>query len=209
MDKIIVKWLGHSCFKLSFGDYTVVLDPYRDGSVEGLENVREEANRVYCSHGHSDHNARDLIKITPAEGGPKVTRVPTFHDDKNGRERGKNLITVFEWEGFRLAHFGDLGHTLSREQKERISRLDLAMIPVGGFFTIDAPTAKKVADDLGVKTVIPMHYRRENFGFGVLGTVEKFTDLYDKLTYRNRSEIVLDSNTPEGVLVLTPALAKK
>ena len=51
-------WNGHSCFTLEAAGGTVVVDPYLDGSVPGLEPLRLKADAVYCSHGHRDHGAR-------------------------------------------------------------------------------------------------------------------------------------------------------
>ena len=209
MGKITLKWLGHASYKLTFDDWSAVLDPYRDGSVEGLGNLREKANMVLCSHGHHDHNAEELVEVTEKEGAPAIIRVDSFHDNEGGEKRGPNAITVFEYDGIRIGHFGDLGHKLTDRQLEEIGKLDLAMLPVGGFFTIDAATAKEVARQLGAKTIVPMHYRMENFGFEVLSTLDAFTSLFDDVTYANASEIVVDENTPRGVLVLTPALAGK
>ena len=48
-------WLGHSCFKIESREAVIIVDPYKDGSVPGLGNVRENADIVLCSHGHDDH----------------------------------------------------------------------------------------------------------------------------------------------------------
>ena len=64
---------------------------------------------------------------------------------------------------------------LDAEQKRRLQGLDVLMIPVGGFFTIDADEAAAIAKELAPKCIIPMHYRGENFGYDVLGKVDLFT----------------------------------
>ena len=149
MNKITVQWIGHACFKLTFGDWTCVIDPYENGSVPGLGNVEASAIEVFCSHGHHDHNAAHLVKqIKMAAPAPQITTVETFHDDAEGEKRGKNTIHVFEYGGLTLAHFGDLGHVLTEEQTEEIGPVDIALLPVGGFYTIDPQQAREVAEQV-------------------------------------------------------------
>ena len=43
--------------------YRVIADPYEDGSVPCMLPVNEEADIVFCSREHFDHNARDLVTL--------------------------------------------------------------------------------------------------------------------------------------------------
>lgn len=122
MQKITVQWLGHSCFKLTFGDYTAVIDPYEDGSVPGLKPLQVSGIDVFASHNHHDHNAKSVVKqIKMFAPRPQIELVPTFHDEVNGAKRGENTVHVFEHESLRIAHFGDLGHLLTPEQIEKMA----------------------------------------------------------------------------------------
>ena len=49
-EQLTLTWIGHSCFKLDCGDYTIVFDPYEDGYVPGCPPVRESADLVGCRH---------------------------------------------------------------------------------------------------------------------------------------------------------------
>ena len=49
-----ITWLGHSCFRLESAGYGLVIDPYR--VVAGYPPLRVEANAVYISHHHFDHD---------------------------------------------------------------------------------------------------------------------------------------------------------
>ncbi len=203
-----INYIGHACFKLTFGDWSCVVDPYENGSVPGLGDVQAAALAVYCSHGHHDHNAAHLVKqmrmIAPA---PQVKTVKTFHDDAEGAKRGENLVHIFEGEGVKIAHFGDLGHPLSEEQIKEIGEIDVALIPVGGFYTVDSATAKQVAERVNAKAIIPMHYRTEKFGFDVISHIDDFTKLFNNVTAVDTAEIEITADT-KGVIVLTPAAAK-
>lgn len=224
MKKVTIQWLGHSCFKLTWDDWSAVLDPYQDGSVPGLDNLQVSAIDVFCSHGHYDHGAAEVVKqIKMAAPAPKITRVNSFHDNENGAKRGENIIRVFDFDGFKVAHFGDLGHILNGEQISRIGDVDVALLPVGGFYTIDAPTAKKVAQQVKAKVIIPMHYRTDKFGFDVISTLDEFTKLYDDVVYTDSDTVVYvskdaaeagqgtdggDKDALAKVLVLVPAMVK-
>ncbi len=172
-----ITWLGHSCFMLEADGFRVLLDPYNE--VPGLPAAEAEADAVYCSHGHFDHAYTEKVRLTSGKTNPfAVTEVQTFHDDQGGALRGNNVIRKFTAGGVSVAHFGDLGHPLSPAQLEALGSCDAVLIPVGGFYTIDAPTAKAVAEAAGAPVVIPMHYRNGPVGFDVLGTLEDFTSLY-------------------------------
>lgn len=172
-----ITWLGHSCFILEAEGFRALLDPYSE--VPGLPDVETEADAVYCSHDHFDHAYTEKVRLTSGKTNPfSVTEVRTFHDDKGGALRGTNVIRKFTAGGVSVAHFGDLGHPLSPEQLHELGPCDAILIPVGGFYTIDAATAKAVADAVGAPVIVPMHYRNGPVGFDVLSTLEDFTGLY-------------------------------
>ena len=94
-----------------------------------------------------------------------------------GAKRGPNTIHILTAEGVRVAHLGDLGHEPDEAQYAAIGRPDVLLIPVGGFYTIDALAAKRVADRIGAGITVPMHYRGEGFGYDVIGTLDEYTRL--------------------------------
>jgi L-ascorbate metabolism protein UlaG (beta-lactamase superfamily) len=85
--------------------------------------------------------------------------IPSFHDDTQGSQRGKNIIFAFELDGIRLCHLGDLGHMLNQAQLDSIGKVDILFIPVGGAFTIDGDQANSVVAKLKPRLVIPMHFK--------------------------------------------------
>lgn len=199
-----ITWLGHACFKVEFGEYAVVIDPYQDDYVPGFGAVRETAQLVLCSHDHADHNFAEAVKIEPRESSPlQVTKIEVFHDDREGSLRGKSTIHILDDGVLRVAHLGDIGCELTAEQKKELSGLDAVMIPVGGFYTIDAAQAKKLVDEILPKVVIPMHYRGENFGYDVLGTVDQFTDLCELVVNYPGAALEVSKETQPHVAVLT------
>ena len=205
-----ITWLGHSCFRVESRGYTAVLDPYADGSVEGLLPVRETADLVLCSHEHGDHNARDLVTLR--EGKAPVFRVETistYHDDQKGAKRGPNTIHILDDGVFRAAHAGDLGCALSGEELEKLKGLDVLMVPVGGYYTIDAAQARALVNAVKPRIVIPMHYRGEGFGFDVLAELEDFTQLCGDVVHYGGSVLELTKDLPAQTAVLKPLLARR
>lgn len=183
-------WYGHSCFKLETDLGSVVFDPYGPGSVPGLELPELEADLCLCSHGHGDHNYAAAVKLSGREPGFKVTGFPCFHDDKQGSLRGNNLMHLVEAEDRRLLHMGDLGHMPEPELLKELGHIDLLLIPVGGYYTIDSAMAAAIVRAMEPGIVVPMHYRGKGFGFQVISYVEDFTERMDRVRF-------LDTNVLE------------
>ena len=164
---MIIIWYGQACFRIQSGKVSVVIDPF-DKSV-GLTPPRGEAHMVLVTHNHQDHNNSKAIGGDPfvidgpgeyEKSGVKVTGIHSFHDDKQGLERGANTIYVVTMEGMHIAHLGDIGQDeLSDEQKETLGEVDILMVPVGGVYTIDGGQAASIVNSIAPKIVIPMHYK--------------------------------------------------
>ena len=199
-----ITWLGHSCFKAESGGYTVILDPYEDGSVPGCAPVRETADEVLCSHEHFDHNFRDGVTLKESGSAPiKVHTISTYHDDKKGTLRGSNKIHILDDGQVKVAQMGDLGCELEPEQTEQLKGLDAVLIPVGGYYTIDAAQAKKLIDQIRPKVTVPMHYQGQGFGFDVLKTVEDYTKQCGDVRHYPANVIEIEKDTESQTAVLT------
>lgn len=191
MNSISVKFIGHACFVLSFGDYRVVMDPYSDGSVPGLKPVRLEADMVICSHGHGDHNASDNIIVSGRKNEDlKVEEFVIPHDEKNGALRGMNSITRFIWKGYSLVHMGDVGVIPDAKIISELFHSDLVIFPVGGYYTLPPADAKSMIDRIQPGYAIPMHYRNSKSGYPVLSSLEDYPD-YENIILSDSSEFIL------------------
>ncbi len=188
-----IKYFGHSSFKISGktstgADITIVTDPFNEKDV-GIPYSTQEADIVTISHQHKDHNALDKIKGTPGDDyfvadtpgeyeikGLRILGLKSFHDNKEGAERGKNTIFIFDFADGRIAHLGDLGHELSSDQQEQIENIDVLLTPVGGIYTIGPKSAKNVIEDIEPLVVIPMHYKTDKHieSFKELATLDDF-----------------------------------
>ena len=196
-------WNGHSCFTLETAEGSVVFDPYRDGSVPGLSPIRLTADLVLCSHDHRDHGARELVGLTGRTPSFSVETISTFHDPEGGALRGPDTIHIVAAEGMRLAHLGDLGCIPTPEQLDRLWGLDVLLIPVGGYYTIDASQAQELVEDLKPRIVVPMHYRSDTFGYEVIARLEDFLALRSDVVRYPGSALELTPHTPTQTAVLT------
>jgi L-ascorbate metabolism protein UlaG (beta-lactamase superfamily) len=81
---------------------------------------------------------------------------------------------IFEAEGLRVVHLGDLGHPLSDAQIRAIGAVDVLLIPVGGHFTIGPAEADRVIAQLKPRVVIPMHFKTKVNESWPIGTVDDY-----------------------------------
>lgn len=187
-----ITYLGHSCFEIETNDKKILIDPFlimspnykpqnisdifvthghgdhlgsaieiskNNGSV--ITAVFELAN--YCSSKGANSNGISLGGWINYDWG-KVIAVPAFHSSSTpeGYYAGCPCGFVFEIEGKRIYHAGDT--CLNSEMKVigEIYKPDIAMLPVGGHYTMDIDNAVIASQWLGAKKVIPMHYNTFN-----------------------------------------------
>ena len=185
---MIFTCIGHAKFLIELENgLRIVTDPY-DASC-GYLVTPVPADVVLVSHDHHDHSAVDTIPGAPRvisqtgsydlDDGVTVTAVEAFHDDAEGAKRGKTLLFAIRAEGLNAVHLGDLGHIPTQEQIDALGPVDVLMVPVGGFYTIDAAQAKETAALLGARIILPMHYRTRANADWPIALAEAFTGLYD------------------------------
>ena len=202
-----ITWIGHSCFKIESGDFTLIFDPYEDGYVPGLKPLRETADMVLCSHDHGDHNAKDLVELKEGQSCPfTVTTIETFHDEVKGAKRGPDTIHILDDGNVRIAHLGDLGCELEEGQIEQLKGVDVCLIPVGGYYTIDGRQAAELVHLIQPRVVIPMHYRddKAGFGFDVISTVEDFAERMDSVIRLEQNSISMNDLPDAQAVILSP-----
>ncbi len=213
-----IKYLGHASFIItSDTGVRIITDPYETSPDLTYGEITEPADIVTVSHGHFDHCNVAAVKGNPEVVREAVTRevkgirfeaIPTYHDDAGGKLRGSNIIFCFEVDGIRVCHLGDLGHLLDDGQVAEIGTVDILLIPVGGYYTIDAGVASEVCNQLKPRVIIPMHYRTEKGIPGIAG-VDDFLRGKERVSRLDTSETgfkreELPSSTQ--VLVLKSAL---
>ena len=172
-----VRWLGHAGFMLK-GRRVIYIDPYQ------LE-YPEVGDLILITHDHSDHCSPDDVKwlrkgatvivcpeacvseftgdVRAVKAGDMLTVkgvtiavVPAYNLGKefHPRESGGVGYVVTTPEGLRVYHAGDTD--LIPEMKE--IEADVALLPVGGTYTMNAEEAAQAANWIKPKLAIPMHW---------------------------------------------------
>jgi len=172
-------WLGHASFYVRSAQGTVVyFDPYK------LKAGLPQADLVLITHDHFDHCSPEDIKkvaqpgtvvVAPAAAAAKiagpvrilsagmslrvadvsVTAVPAYNTDKKFHPRAAGYIGyVATVDGVAIYHAGDT----DRIPEMGSVRVDVALLPVGGTYTMDAAQAAAAADAIRPQVAVPMHY---------------------------------------------------
>ena len=86
--------------------------------------------------------------------------LPAYHSSSlpDGSYGGIAASILFDIEGVRIFHAGDTCLTPDFKAYKDLYRPNIALLPIGGNYTMDIEHAVVAADWLGAKTVIPMHY---------------------------------------------------
>jgi len=211
-----IKWLGHATFLITSNSGTkIITDPYATKDTLNYGEINESADIITVSHDHLDHNNvavvsgnPEVVKKTTQIKGMKFKAIPTYHDDASGEKRGNNIIFCFEVDGINICHLGDLGHPLGDKQAAEAGKVDVLLIPVGGFYTIDATVAGQVCGQLKPRVIIPMHFKNDKCSFPING-VEDFLRGKRNVSRLNTSEIEFKAGelpSDTQIMVLVPAL---
>lgn len=184
-----VTWFGHAAFKIEIADRIVLIDPWLDGNPTSPVKASEitKADIVFVSHDHGDHlgDAFDICKRTNAtfvasvelgdcaeENGVKnvaglniggsvdirgvrLSMTQALHTAAKGAPTG----VIVEGEGKAVYHAGDTGLFGDMHFFGELYKLNLALIPIGGYYTMGAKEAAEAVKLLKPKVVIPMHYK--------------------------------------------------
>ena len=206
-----ITYLGHASFLLETAAGTrIVTDPYAQ---DILPHPVERADVVTASHEHGDHCDFSQVKgdyvIVNSEKAVtfldvKISCVPCWHDEVQGKKRGHNRAYVMEADGLKIVHLGDLGEAPTPALIAACSDADVLFIAVGGFYTLSGPEAAEAVKALRPKLAVPMHYRCPGHSFAVISTEEPFLAALGKDNPVHRLD-KLEEPFPCGVALLMPA----
>jgi len=190
-----IKWYGHASFAIE-ADRIIYLDPWKIPSSapkadlilvthshsdhlspNDIQNLKKEGTVIICSTDCVSRLSGDIRSLTPGQEmdvqGIKIKGVPSYNLSKPFHPRGNKwlgyIVTV---GGVSVYHAGD---TDLIPEMDDLGRVHIALLPVGGQYTMDAEEAAKAANIIKADIFIPMHY-----GAGVVGSVkdaEKFKSL--------------------------------
>lgn len=177
-----IKWYGHGCFRLKERNTVAFTDPYPLTTPNALR-PRTKADVVTADMGYPFDNPLEGFTNTPyliqrpgeyEVNGLFVTAIPTAPDtSKNGVDPTRHTMMVFQFEEISICHAGRLDHVLGENEVEKLSEVDILIVPVGGNGVLNASQAAEVINLIEPLIVIPMYYSVETFG-EPFDSVEKF-----------------------------------
>jgi L-ascorbate metabolism protein UlaG (beta-lactamase superfamily) len=175
---ITLQWLGHAGFRIRHEDTVIYIDPWK------LKNSPHDATLVLVSHSHYDHySAEDIARVSGPDtklaassdvvaqetageaitpgltvelGGVRVTGVAAYNPKKNFHPKANNWVGfVIEVGSKRIYYAGDTDFT---EEMRIVGDIDLALLPVGGTYTMNAEDAAEATKHVNPKMAIPYHW---------------------------------------------------
>lgn len=213
---MVITHHGGQCFKVTFGDLTLVFDPIsKNGTLPG---VRFGADIALVSRNHPDMNG--VAEVTYGEKEPFAIAGPGEYEYGGVTVQGfltkseyglakastdaVNTIYSVKLEGMTIVHLGALSDTtLPPDAKEAIDEIDVLFLPVGGDGVLDAARAAKLATMLEPKLIVPMHWS----GMGAAKSLEAYikeeggnSEKVDKLTLKKKDVLDKDGD----IMVITP-----
>ncbi len=177
-------WIGHASFYIKTDAGNVFIDPFKVN-----DTVSEKADLVLVTHDHFDHHsASDIDKVrkpdtkfiaannclkgernliaTARPGssidfkGIRVTAVPAYNlreERLKFHPKSENWVGyIIETDGKKVYHAGD---TDVIPEMEKLEKIDVALLPCGGTYTMALDEAAKAADSIKPRVVVPMHYK--------------------------------------------------
>ncbi|GIW48376.1 MAG: metal-dependent hydrolase [Deltaproteobacteria bacterium] len=194
-ENVALSWLGHASFRIEFGDKVIYIDPWKI-------KRKEEASLVLITHSHFDHLSVDDVKRVQGSGtvivatrdsasklkgdirivkpGDSVTvndigieAVPAYNIGKSYHPKSNGWVGfILDLGGTRIYHAGD---TDAIPEMKKI-KADVALLPVGGTYTMTAQEAAEIANEFKPKTAIPMHWGTI---VGSREDAERFKDIFE------------------------------
>lgn len=180
-------YYGHACFQLDDGKYKILFDPFLTGNPQAAIHPGDvKTDYVFVTHAHGDHigDAYDILKKNNATGigipevadlvGDEVKTigmnlggtvklpfgyarmVPAMHSSGVGGGIACGYVVSI---GGKVIYFA--GDTCLFSDMKLIGerdKIDYAVLPIGGHFTMDSIDAAKAVEFLGAKNAIPVHY---------------------------------------------------
>ncbi len=172
---MLIEYIGHACFYIVTKDGTrIIIDPY-DTSI-GLAPVKKEADIALITHHHYDHDFLGGVSGSPVvidmageqdAHGVKIRGRQIPHDDADGGKRGMVTCYTIKADGMNVLHMGDVGCMPDDAFFDWAGTVDIAMLPIGGVYTVDAGGALAILEKLDANITIPMHYKTTHLTLGI------------------------------------------
>jgi L-ascorbate metabolism protein UlaG (beta-lactamase superfamily) len=172
----VIEYFGHNFFQITSKKGTkIVTDPLAPGmhptpmvTPHVVTVGREHPNHNYVQLAQGNpiilrglaHYGAEWNRISTTVRDVLIYTVPIYQQQFGNALKGAAF--AFDLGVLCIVHLGDLSHRLTPEQIKAFGKVDIAMIPIGGTFTMPPDTAREVLQQLKPKIAIPMHYRDDS-----------------------------------------------
>ncbi len=177
-------WLGHACFSLA-GSRTILIDPFipegslpEEPDIVAVTHAHADHLGIAAQLSKKTVAINEVAKYLKAKGVPaepmniggsttvdgvRFTMTPALHsswleDEGMGFYGGFAAGFVIAMDGVSVYHAGDTALFSDMQLIRDLYRPDVALLPVGGRFTMGPDEAMIAARYTGARLVIPMHY---------------------------------------------------
>lgn len=210
---VTIKWLGHAAWLVSFSKTKVLIDPFLTNNPKATmkESEVEGVDYIMVTHNHMDHLG-DAFAISKRTGakivgmfelssmgqeagvpddnfiGMNKGNLTRFGDISmgltNAVHSGNECGVLVSGEGKTIYHAGDTALFGDMKLIGELYHPDVALLPIGGFFTMSPMEAAVAAKMIGAKYSIPMH-------FGTFPPIEQDPEEFKALAKENTTAMVL------------------
>jgi len=181
MPDTTLTWLGHAAFRVdTAAGKRIYIDPFLNGNPTCPKNEQtpERVDAIALTHGHGDH-VGDTVELAywlgtegvenrldPNKGGTvavddvRFTMTNAHHSSSNndGAYMGEPCGIVVRAEGKSVYFAGDTCVFGDMALIGRLYTPDLAVLPIGDYYTMGPEEAALAVELLGVKRCVPCHY---------------------------------------------------
>jgi hypothetical protein len=191
---------------------SVVVDPT---AMPAVSVVDINPAAIISTHAHPDHvdgvftGTYDVPKLLYEKGEIQtedfnIYSIPSSHSGDTITEDGKNVIVVFEVDGLRIAHMGDIGQTtLTKDQLDALGSIDIAFMQFENSYSgmsLDNEKGFKVIEELNPKIVIPTHYTEKSIPimeekYGTITNIENLLQISNEDIPETTLNVYMISNT--------------
>ncbi|MDD3804225.1 MAG: MBL fold metallo-hydrolase [bacterium] len=216
-----IVWFGHATFFAELDNkIRIIFDPY-DKSAYGSSFTYSDnfpkCDIALISHSHRDHSFRNFKEkfgyqpiIMDSEGereefGVKITGRKFFHDKAEGRERGEVIVFSVKENQKEIIHFSDIGESVKKEKFQEMKNPYIAMVPVGGRYTIDGEEAAELVGILSPRFVFPMHYKTSRLDFPIESEERFLKSMNNYEIQRADSFNDNEENVKKTIFIFNPA----
>ncbi|WP_029029536.1 MBL fold metallo-hydrolase [Salinarimonas rosea] len=169
-DEAALTFVGHATFLIESAAGVTVATDYNDYVRPGVVPTIATMNRAHRTHYSlaPDPAIGHVLRGWDPQGGAadhdlevadvRVRNVTTNIRSGGGTAYDENSIFVVETAGLCIAHLGHLHHVLEPEHLVALGRVDVALAPVDGSWTLDTEGMIETLRRMGPRLVVPMHF---------------------------------------------------